>query len=209
MAGTTVARADGPADTPPSGRIGPNAIIRTAEALAAHVDAGTRDRIFADAGLAAYLTSPPDAMVAEAEVVALHRAVRATLAPAVGDAVMRDAGARTARYLLAHRIPRPAQGVLRVLPARLAARALLALIARHAWTFAGTAEVRVEPGRPATVTFRGSPFARLPDAVAPACGFYAATFEVLFRELVHPASRAVETRCAATGAEFCEFRLSW
>ncbi len=209
MAATTAARGDGPAATRPGGKIGPNAIIRTAEALEVQIGASARERVFAAAGLLGYLTAPPGAMVPEDEVAALHRAVRAALGPAQSDAVMRDAGARTARYLLAHRIPKPAQRVLRALPARLAARALLALIARHAWTFAGSAEVRIAPGRPARVSFRGSPFARVPAAAAPVCAFYVATFEELFRALVHPASRAVETRCAATGDPVCELELSW
>jgi divinyl protochlorophyllide a 8-vinyl-reductase len=116
---------------------------------------------------------------------------------------------RTARYLLAHRIPTAAQAVLRALPARLAQRLLLSLVARHAWTFAGSADFRAEPGRPARVVFVGSPLARVEDATAPVCGFYVGTFETLFRTLVHPGTRASETTCAATGAPRCTLVLSW
>jgi hypothetical protein len=56
----------------------------------------------------------------------------------VAAEVARSAGRRTADYLLAHRIPKPVQALLKALPARLAARVLLSAIARHAWTFAGS-----------------------------------------------------------------------
>jgi len=190
-------------------RIGPNAIIRTAEALSALVAGETCHRVFVRAGLEPYLDAPPTTMVAEHEVVDLHRAVRAELDAAVADAVMRDAGARTARYLLAHRIPKPAQALLRALPARPASRLLLGLIARHAWTFAGSAELRLVHGRPAWVIFDGSPLARVPRGDAPVCGFYAGTFETLFRRLVHPDAVARETACAAAGDEACTLELSW
>jgi divinyl protochlorophyllide a 8-vinyl-reductase len=43
----------------------------------------------------------------------------------------------------------------------------------------------------------------------PGCDFYAATFERLFRVLVHPAARAVETQCEACGDDGCSFELRW
>jgi divinyl protochlorophyllide a 8-vinyl-reductase len=196
-------------DLSAAARVGPNAVVRTAEALSHGVGDATCRRVFARAGLEHYLVAPPTTMVAEAEVVALHRAVRAELDRAVADAVMADAGARTARYLLAHRIPAPAQTLLSALPARAASRLLLTLIARHAWTFAGSAELRLEHGRPARVVFHGSPLARVPPGDAPVCGFYAATFETLYRRLVQADARARETACAAAGAEACTLELSW
>jgi divinyl protochlorophyllide a 8-vinyl-reductase len=190
-------------------RIGPNAVIRTAEALSAEVGAESCRRIFAAAGLRRYVDAPPAAMVPESEVVALHRAVRAELDVETAALVMHDAGARTARYLLAHRVPGPAQGLLRALPARAASRLLLALVARHAWTFAGSARLELVHGRPARVIFLGSPLARVPPADAAVCDFYVATFETLFRALVHPRATARETSCAAAGGDACTVELSW
>ncbi len=74
-------------------------------------------------------------MVPAADVLALHRAVRACLGAGPGGVVLRAAGAATGRYLLARRIPRPVRLALRVAPAPLAARLLVAAIRRHAWTF--------------------------------------------------------------------------
>lgn len=190
-------------------RIGPNAIIRTREALVDHVGDDAAVHVFTAAGLGAYLVALPETMVPEADVVALHHAVRRELAPATADAVMRDAGERTARYLLAHRIPGPVQVLLRALPARLAARLLLTLIARHAWTFAGSAKLTIEPGKPARVHFEGSPFARVDAAARPVCGFYVGTFEAIFRALVHPATRGRETACGGVGAPRCTLSLDW
>src|SRR5215217_5786176 len=121
----------------PGGRIGPNAITRMAEALDAALPAEAVDALFAEAGLTAHRRAPPSGMVAEREVAALHRVLRARLDGAQYAAAAREAGLRTGDYLLANGIPRPVQGLLRVLPAPLAARVLLGAIRRHAWTFVG------------------------------------------------------------------------
>jgi len=76
-------------------RIGPNAIIRTHEALTERASGDVVGHIFTAANLGGYLGALPETMVPEAEVGALHRAVRRALAPAEADAVMRDAGERT------------------------------------------------------------------------------------------------------------------
>ncbi len=43
-------------------------------------------------------------------------------------------------------------------------------------------------------------------ATAPLCDYYAATFERLFRALVHPRAVVVETACEACGADACRWR---
>lgn len=185
------------------GRIGPNAVTRLAEALGP-----VRAReVFAAAGLADRLEAPPDRMVPEAEVVALHRALRARLGEAGADVVSREAGRLTACYLLAHRIPGTLQWVLRHLPGGIAARILVAAIGRHAWTFAGSGRFRVVTGRPLRLEITGGPIARAGAATDPVCAYYAATFESLFRALAGDGSRVVETACQATGAPACVFEL--
>jgi adenylosuccinate lyase len=125
-------------------------------------------------------------MVDETEVHAAAPACCAELGPALAAEVARHAGQRTADYLLAHRIPKPVQALLKVLPAPLAARVLLSAIRRHAWTFAGSGTVHMPvAGRPAT-DHPHNPLCRACQSDAPACDFYAATFERLFRVLVHP-----------------------
>jgi divinyl protochlorophyllide a 8-vinyl-reductase len=55
----------------------------------------------------------------------------------------------------------------------------------------------------------GSPLCRDLVAQGPACDYYAAAFEVLFRTLVHPNARLRETLCEASGARGCVFEISW
>lgn len=192
-----------------AGRIGPNAITRVAEVLRARRGEAAAAALFGRAGLLPYLTQPPQAMVDEAEVTRLHQVLRDSLGMAFAQEVAREAGTRTADYLLGHRIPRPAQAVLKRLPARLAARMLLSAIRGHAWTFAGSGTFSAQAGHPVVLIITHNPMCRGARLDEPGCDFYAATFERLFRVLVHPAARAVETHCEACGDPSCRFELRW
>lgn len=204
------ARRDAPGHARPAeARIGPNAITRVAEALCAEGGASAADRVFAAAALSRYLADPPAEMVAEEEVIRLHAALRATVGPTRAREVSRSAGRRTADYLLAHRIPKGVQALLRVLPPRLAARLLLAAIRRHAWTFAGSGRFAATAGSPVRLEIAGNPLCRGASASSPLCDYYAATFERLFRALVASRSAAVETSCEACGADACRFEVRW
>jgi divinyl protochlorophyllide a 8-vinyl-reductase len=190
-------------------RIGPNSIIRVAEALRLqHSEAATK-AIFEAAGLGRYLTQLPDTMVPEDEVIALYRAMRAALSPDATHAVVWEAGLRTGDYLLAHRIPKPAQAVLKVTPAGLAARTLLQAIGKHAWTFAGSGRFSADPAHPVRITIENCPTARDVRAEAPVCGFYSATFERIFSTLVSPKAKVREIACSAMGAPACVFEVRW
>jgi divinyl protochlorophyllide a 8-vinyl-reductase len=191
-----------------AGRIGPNAVTRLVEALDALGGQAETVAVFARAGLTERLLDPPERMVDEAEVIALHAALRARL-PEQAPAIAADAGRRTADYLLAHRIPRVMRLVLPLLPARLSARILLFAIGRHAWTFTGSGRFAVLPGEVVRFSITDGPLARGVRAHAPVCDYYAATFEGLFRALVHPAARVIETECESCGAPACLFEARW
>ena len=190
-------------------RIGPNAINRVAEVLPSFIGLPESRALFELAGLSGYLASPPEAMVDEAEVTRLHRALRAQLGAEVAGEVAGRAGRKTADYLLAHRIPRVVQAVLKVLPAALAARVLLSAIRQHAWTFSGSGVFTAQPGQPVVLNIQGNPLCKGMLATAPACNFYAATFERLFQVLVHPQARVREVACEAMGASSCRFEVRW
>lgn len=192
-----------------NGRIGPNAIIRAAEALTALESPSLTTAVFRQAGIERYLAGPPEHLVPEAEVAALHIATHAALGTARARSAGWIAGQRTAAYLLANRIPQPVRRLLRRLPPRLAARLLLRAIRRHAWTFIGTGTLRIAHGNPTVVTVHDCPLCRGLTAGEPACDFYAAAFERLFASLVHANARAVETDCAAAGAPACRFEIAW
>jgi divinyl protochlorophyllide a 8-vinyl-reductase len=205
-------------------RIGPNAVIQLGEALRPRIGAEAARQLYERAGLSAWWVWPPDRMLPEDAVARLHDTVRAALDPALAREVSCDAGRRTARYLLAHRIPRPVQALLRALPAPLAARVLLAAIARHAWTFAGSGRFTAASGPPQglaaatlsdgartrfTLTITGNPLCRGWRSEVPACDFYTGTFEGLFRALVHTGSQIVETACESRGDAGCRFEVRW
>jgi divinyl protochlorophyllide a 8-vinyl-reductase len=191
------------------GHIGPNAITRVAEVLPGLIGERETRAVFERARLAGYLQAPPQSMVDEAEVTRLHQTLRDALGGPLAGLVARQAGQRTADYLLAHRIPKPVQALLQQLPAPWAARLLLQAIRRHAWTFAGSGEFTARAGRPVVLTIRGNPLCKGVVSDAPACDFYAATFERLFRALVHRDARAVEVACEARGDAECRFELRW
>jgi divinyl protochlorophyllide a 8-vinyl-reductase len=185
-------------------RIGPNAVTRLAEAVTERFGAAETAALFRAAGLFHHFASPPERMVAEADVVALHRTLAARF-PAEAEAIAADAGARTGAYLLANRIPKPVQAVLRVAPPWVAAKVLLAAVAKNAWTFAGSGAFEAHAGGGADVAVRGGPFADPREAAAPLRAFYAAVFAHLFRALVSPRT----TAAAETGGGACAIRLAW
>lgn len=191
------------------GRIGPNAISRVAEVLPALIGEAKTRQLFAEAGVLGYLGAPPQHMVDESEVARLHGVLRKSLGGWLAGHVARRAGLLTADYLLARRIPRPVQALLKVLPASLAARVLLSAIRRHAWTFSGSGRFDAQPGVPVRLTVRGNPLCRNVISDAPACHFYAATFERLFSVLVHPNAHVIETHCEARGDAECRFEVHW
>ena len=191
-----------------AGRIGPNAIIQTTAALRAQVgDPRARALLLAATGRA--LDAMPEAMVDEGEVNRLVHDLRHDLEGPRFEAVLREAGARTAEYLIAHRIPRAVQALMRWLPAPLALRVLLAGIMRHTWTFAGTAQVTLarRKGEALRLVMRHCPMCRDLRAASPVCHFYAATLERLLVRLITPRAGVTETQCEASGAGACEFSL--
>ena len=192
-------RGGGGADAP--GRVGPNAILQVEAALRAAGGEALARRVFADAGLLVFLDAPPDTMIDERAVARLHGALARDLPDPEAEALARDAGRRTARYILDNRIPRLAQRVLRALPAGPAARLLLAAIGRSAWTFAGSGRFSGKPGRPTVIELAANPLA------TPGCPWHRGVFEGLFTHLVSPGSEVVETACCARGAPACRFEI--
>lgn len=185
------------------GRIGPNAILQLAGVLVAEGGLPLRDRVLAAAGVA---LPPPDAgMWPEAECRAVHLAVRRLL-PRQADRILWRAGLATGDYILAHRIPRPAQALLKRLPAPLARRLLAMAIARNAWTFAGSGRFRVVGHRPLTFEISGNPLA-VGGWQGPSCRWHVGVFERLFGALTRGGVTVTEVACTATEAPACRFVL--
>lgn len=183
-------------------RVGPNAVLQVAAALTARDGAEAAAKLFAAAGLDAMWRAPPADMIDQEDAARLHRALHERLEPAHAALVAADAGRRTADYLLANRIPKPAQLVLRALPAGLATRLLLKAIARNAWTFAGSGQVTVAAGNPASISIVANPLAMAP------CDWHIAVFQRLFQALVHRHATVRETACCGDGAAACCFEIA-
>jgi len=160
-------------------RIGPNSVLQTLFALDALEPPSAKAAVSARAALPS-TEAWPAGLIPEAWFHRTVDAVRATLPPPRAEAVLRRAGAETARYVATHRIPRPFRWLLAALPARAGVPLLLAAFRRHAWTFAGSARFTVA-GR----ALHLDPYPRQCAA------FYAAAFEGLVR-LAAPRARVRE-----------------
>ncbi len=187
-----------------AGRIGPNAVLQLAEVLLERDGIETRARVFHRAGLLRHLAAPPTVMIEEQDVARLFGALRDEFGQPAALERIAAAGARTATYVLDHRIPAFARVLLPNMPANFAAVLLTRSIQRHGWTFLGSGELAVVRGNPLGIRIRLAsglvPVARL------AGEFYRATFEGLFRALVHAEVRAV---AVPSTAGVCRFDIQW
>lgn len=168
-------------------RIGPNAILQLVAVLDAEEGRTTRDWVMRGSGQSV----PPDdaGMWPEAACRAVHLAVYRDLPNRV-EGLMAKAGAATADYILANRIPGPAKALIRALPAALGARLLTAAITRHAWTFVGSGHFRVASRAPLTVEIGNNP---LSPGGGRHCHWHAAVFARLYQALVWPNARVEAT----------------
>lgn len=187
-----------------AGRIGPNAILQLVDVLERRGEGALLSAVLAEAGVE---RPPRDAgMLPEGDCAAVHQALRRVASGA--DGLLEAAGLATGDYILAHRIPKLAQGVLRVLPGGMAALVLTRAIARHSWTFAGTGEFRVESSRPLVVSVARNPLVAGWQAKTPQCIWHVAVFRRLYGRLVWPSVEVREVACCACGDAACRFEIS-
>ena len=142
----------------------------------------------AAAGLSHYIDAPPATLVAEAEAARLFAALRQALPAREADAVLSDAGRRTADYVVANRIPSVLRRLLALLPSVIAVRLLLLAISAHAWTFAGSGSVSVAIGRRIAMTIADNPLA------TPGCRWHVAVLERLIEGAVAARARITHAR---------------
>lgn len=202
MSVQTAGRVTAPGTESQRGVVGPNAVLQlTAPLHAAGGDTLLED-VFRRAGVRNYLAAPPLAMVPQEEARRLFGAVREFLGPETGDAVLREAGGATAKYVMANRIPGLARVLLRMLPSRPAARLLLAAIQQHAWTFAGSGvcDVRMAE-KTAMLEIEHNPLA------TPGCAWHAGVLETMFWQLVSQNVTLRHTECEARAGDCCRFEV--
>lgn len=189
----------------PKGRIGPNAILQFVPVLEAAKGEAETARLLALAGIIT-LPDPGAGLIDEGPAARLHQLVRQAM-PGDAARLAQAAGEATGDYILAHRIPKPAQAVLRHLPARLSVPILSKAIAKHAWTFCGSGEFRLAACWPARFEITDNPVVRGEVSQEPLCHWHAAVFARLFDQLCGPGWQAVETTCCAQGARACRFEM--
>lgn len=185
-------------------RIGPNAVLQHLPVLDAMIGEKLRGALLFRADVVE--PSPDAGMLPEDDVARLHHAVRLFLPDRAAE-IQRAAGLATGEYILANRIPRAAQLLIRALPAWAGARVLTAAIAKHAWTFAGSGAFSVTSRNPLVFRIGQNPLAIGP-ATGPICDWHTAVFERLFRALVWPQAVVTELECSATGADGCLFQIA-
>ncbi|WP_420346313.1 bacteriochlorophyll 4-vinyl reductase [Pelagibius sp.] len=189
----------------PASRVGPNAVIQLAAALRDRLGKQATDELFTRAGQHRYLVDPPGDMVDERVAAGLFECLFADLPAATAAAVAAEAGRRTADYILANRIPGPAQTLLKSLPPTFSAPLLMAAIAKNAWTFAGSGRVRtgtISTRRPSwVIEIADNPLAM------PGCAWHGAVFKRLFQVLVAGDASVRHPQCCHAGAPTCRFEI--
>lgn len=195
------------AHPPAPGRIGPNTIIQVAGVLRDRLSPSFAEAVLRDATRYTLATLPSE-MIDEREAQGVVRSLMARMGVELAAPMLREAGSRTADYLLAHRIPRVAQWVMRAAPRRVGLSLLLKAMTANAWTFAGSGHFHVESdGHAPVLVFEECAMCRGMHEAIPMCDFYAGTFEQLIRVLIAPDVRVTEATCMAQGGAACRFEL--
>ena len=189
-------------DTP---RIGPNAILQLEEPLDRMLGQGALARILK---LSRVCMPSGTEMVPQEDVGQVHHTMW-RLFPQQAETLSDEAGAGTARYIAANRIPRIARILLRALPRVLAERLLTKAIADHAWTFCGSGvlDTRRERGE-IHFMLRENPLADKLTQPPHRCIWHAAVFAELFSLILGRAYYCKEVSCCALGANLCHFVVS-
>jgi divinyl protochlorophyllide a 8-vinyl-reductase len=174
-----------PAPAPAATRalIGPNAVLQLEHVMEERIGAARTLRVMRKAGLGALPAG--DAMIDEADAIALHHALFACEGE-LAEELVRESGLRTADYIIAHRIPGPAVWLLGRLPAAIGARMLMMAIGKHAWTFVGAGQFAADG--PWRFSINRAPHpgnaADWSDPPASLFAWYAAVFERLFSRVI-------------------------
>ena len=190
-------------DSGMDGRIGPNSVMRTLQAVEERFGPEAAAELHRRADLPDHRW---DALIPEAWFLDVIRELRAMLSEEEAESVLRRAGALTGEYVRENRIPSLFRRLLAVLPSRWAVPLLLWAFRRHAWTFAGSGHFRSEGRHPSVLILEGPPTCRTRVGPARSGSYYEAAFETLLA-LAAPGIRVREVACQAAGDPACRFEL--
>jgi len=184
----------------PVGKVGPNAVIQLGAAMTARLGREAAEALYDKAGVGGLLDNPPAEMIDQAIPAHMMDVLRREW-PADADPVLRDAGERTADYVIANRIPGFAKILLRALPPKPAARLLMIAIRKNAWTFAGSGRCETAARPHLLISIKDNPLA-MPD-----CPWHTAVLARLFQRLAASGTRVEHRACCRAGAEACRFEI--
>lgn len=163
----------------PGALIGPNAVLQAVAVMEERLGPAETATILADAQIERLPSGTH--MIPEVQALRLHRWL-ALHDPMGALIIAEESGARTADYIIANRIPKPAVWLLKRLPAALAAPLLMAAIRKHAWTFIGAGKFAPDGAWRFTIDRTAAD-----DSIPPPESlflWYAAVFTRLYRALV-------------------------
>ena len=186
-------------------RIGPNSVLQLVPLLDSRLGTGPRAMLLAESGMDEL--PGEDGLMPEGPAAALHQAVRAHY-PDIAPELTRQAGVRTADYIITYRIPPIVRELLRHSPAWLSGPLLARTLEKHAWTFAGSGRFHVAARSPFVFELYDNPVVRGEASSTPVCHWHNAVFQRLFNSLVDPGIRCRETHCCAVGDDRCRFEFS-
>lgn len=190
-----------------TGLIGPNSIIQTVAALE-EIYGPLRGRAIRRSGKPlGWLDRLPDSMVNERQFHALVETIVGQVGAEEAGRVLHRSGQLTAGYLLSHRIPRPMQALLRVLPRRLGLKILLSAIRRHAWTFAGSGSFDYALGDRSLITLSSPVLGSDPAVAGAVCHYYRSCIAELLKTLVDLRIVLVDLACQARRDQHCRYQI--
>lgn len=189
----------------PAGRIGPNAVLQLAGPVENLLGQGAMARILD----ASDVPMPAgDQMIPQDAVGRVYHTMWKHF-PKQAATLSQRAGAGTARYIRANRIPKAARLLLRMLPRSLSERLLSKAIVDHAWTFcgSGTLSTAREEGE-IHFLLQENPLADRTIQPPHLCIWHAAVFAEIFSLILGRAYYCKEVACCALGADVCHFVVS-
>ena len=193
--------------TRPVARIGPHAIFQVAEVLRERLCPSFAEAVLRDATCDSLVRLPQE-MIDQRDLRAVVQALVQRLGAPAATSVLREAGRRTAAYILVNHIPRATQLFMRVAPRRLSLALLLQAMKANAWTFEGGGHLQVaQVGGASFLVVSECAMCRGMHETQPMCAYYAGTVEYLLSRLVVPEARVEEVECMAQGAPACRFAL--
>jgi len=193
----------------PTYLMGSNAMAHIIKTMEDNFGTGETIDFFIASRLSQYLSHPLAGRVHEEDVCRIHQHLIETYGLSHAKTLSWQAGQKSADYLLKNKISKPLRFILKRLPIRWSITLLLREISNHAWTFVGSGVFTYQVFKSITFYIESNPICRGIRASEPICDYYAAIFEGLFKNLIHPSIVVKELGCEAQGDPSCSFSVKW